>query len=72
MGFEHYDSGRTKLFSQENFNGSFERDNVIFTEKSKLLELTVRPAPGEREIEVNPIQLAPLNSPSTTNRTCKP
>jgi hypothetical protein len=29
MAFEHYDSGRTKLFSEANFNGSFEHDNVV-------------------------------------------
>src|SRR3974390_2337213 len=29
MAFEHYDSGRTKLFSEENFNGSFKHDNVV-------------------------------------------
>jgi hypothetical protein len=29
MAFEHYDSGRTHLFSQANFNGSFGQDNVV-------------------------------------------
>jgi hypothetical protein len=29
MAFEHYDSGRTKLFSRAHFNGSFIRENVV-------------------------------------------
>jgi len=29
MAFEHYDSGRTKLFPEANFNGSFNQDNVV-------------------------------------------
>src|SRR5437016_11941571 len=29
MAFEHYDSGRTKLFSQAEFTGSFQHHNVV-------------------------------------------
>ena len=29
MAFEHYDSGRTKLFEQAHFNGSFTRANAV-------------------------------------------
>src|SRR5262245_19842234 len=29
IAFEHHDSGRTKLFPQANFNGTFQRENVI-------------------------------------------
>jgi hypothetical protein len=29
MASEHYDSGRTKLFPEANFNGSFNQDNVV-------------------------------------------
>ena len=29
MAFEHYDSGRTKLFEQAHFTGSFIRDNAV-------------------------------------------
>jgi hypothetical protein len=29
MAFEHYDSGRTKLFKQAHFTGSFARDNAV-------------------------------------------
>jgi len=29
MAFEHYDSGRTKLFSRAHFTGSFTRDNAV-------------------------------------------
>ena len=29
MAFEHYDSGRTKLFEQAHFTGSFVRDNAV-------------------------------------------
>jgi hypothetical protein len=29
MAFEHYDSGRTKLFEQAHFTGSFTRDNAV-------------------------------------------
>src|SRR6516225_12297314 len=29
MAFEHYDSGRTKLFERAHFTGSFTRDNVV-------------------------------------------
>src|ERR1700745_126738 len=29
MAFEHYDSGRTKLFERAHFAGSFERDNTV-------------------------------------------
>jgi hypothetical protein len=29
MAFEHYDSGRTKLFAQAHFTGSFVRDNAV-------------------------------------------
>ena len=34
MAFEHYDSGRTHLFSRANFNGSFGRKNVVNTRVS--------------------------------------
>src|SRR5215472_13117735 len=29
MAFEHYDSGRTKLFERAHFTGSFARDNAV-------------------------------------------
>ena len=29
MAFEHYDSGRTHLFSRANFDGSFARENLV-------------------------------------------
>jgi hypothetical protein len=29
MAFEHYDSGRTKLFEHTHFTGSFARDNAV-------------------------------------------
>ena len=29
MAFEHYDSGRTKLFERAHFTGSFTRDNAV-------------------------------------------
>jgi len=41
VAFEHHDSGRTKLFPRENFNGSFQRDNVVDTRISPDNYLTV-------------------------------
>src|SRR5260370_29597906 len=49
MAFEHYDSGRTKLFEQAHFTGSFVRDNTA---------VDVRLSPGEYPTPYNVVYLS--------------
>jgi len=49
MAFEHYDSGRTKLFEQAHFTGSFVRDNTA---------VDVRISPGEYPTPYNVVYLS--------------
>lgn len=48
MAFEHYDSGRTKLFEQARFTGSFAGDNAV----------DVRVSPGEYPTPYNVVYLS--------------
>lgn len=48
MAFEHYDSGRTKLFEQARFTGSFAGDNAV----------DVRVSPGEFPTPYNVVYLS--------------
>lgn len=48
MAFEHYDSGRTKLFEQAHFTGSFAGDNAV----------DVRVSPGEFPTPYNVVYLS--------------
>lgn len=48
MAFEHYDSGRTKLFEQAHFTGSFAGDNAV----------DVRVSPGEYPTPYNVVYLS--------------